>query len=593
MAARPARRPRRLSQGSVIRRGARILLGFLGVFLPTVVGEAWALLPFVSDARRAVIHRRGPDRLFQWLQGLGGAFVKFGQLLSMRYDVLPYRYCHALEALFDKVPPFDVAIARGIVEEELGKPVSEVFSSFEDVPIGAASFGQIHRVTISTGPDAGKQAVVKVQRPGAVANFEVDARWLLFVGLLVDLTSVLGRIKIRPVFRDFIRWTRRELSFVLEAKNADRVHEVTDWNAHQRIPWIYWDLTTKRVLTMEYLEGIPVTDLIRRRDQGDPTLDAELAAMGCEVEVISRRILTNHYLQANVGEVFHADPHPGNLIVLPGNVIGYVDFGLIGRMSPEALREQMALMDAVATQDLERLFVAVLDLLDAPRGLLVTDTYDRFAESTDAWLDASDNPGASAQEKSATNLVIAVMDLAREIGLPLTMNTTLYFKALMSVDAGVLRLLPNQDYHGELVRVLRVVRLRMIERRMEPGNAVDRALTTTLFALQLPDFAKEQVIQYQQATRTMYRKFNRVPLVIAGLMRSASVGLLASVAALLPLDLGTSAHLPPAFVQLVHLDYLERIASGWPLGILGAFALWWGARVVSAQSLVKVQRDTS
>lgn len=570
-------------------RGPRIVLGFLGVFLPTLLDEALARLPFSGETARERRLARGPERLYQWLQDLGGAFVKFGQLLSLRYDLLPPRYCRSLERLYDKVPPFPVEEARRIVAAELGAPVEELFSSFEDRPIGAASFGQIHRVVIGRGPDAGKVAVVKVQRPGAVRNFDTDARWLLFVGLLVDLTSVLGQIKVRPVFRDFIRWTRRELSFVIEAKNADRVHEQTEWNAHQRIPWIYWELTTPRVLTMEYLEGLPVSEIVRRLEAGDPSVHDELAAMRCDLRGLARNVLQNYYLQAAVGEVFHADPHPGNLIALPDNCVGYVDFGLVGRSSPEDLREQMALMDAIASQDTERLFVAVLDLLDAPRGLLVSEHYERFAEATDAWLDASDNPGATTGEKSLVNLVVAVMNLARDIGLPLTMSMTLYFKALMAVDSSVLRLQPGQDYHAELVQTLRMIRLRMIEQRMGPGPALDRALTTTLMALELPNLVKEQVIHYQQASAAMYRKFNRAPQVVAAGLRSASWGLLLAAAVLFALDRGWARHLSPDLSATLHLELFELFAPGWFLCLLGLGALRYAARVVAAQAMVKVQ----
>lgn len=554
-----------------------------------MLAEGAARLPGVRPAARDRLQGRGPGRLYEWLQGLGGAFVKFGQLMSLRYDLLPARYCRALEALYDRVPAFPVDQARQIVAQELKAPVDELFSDFDPVAIGAASFGQIHRVVIAHGPDRGKVAVVKIQRPGAEADFETDARWLMAVGMLVDLSSVLGHIKLRPVFRDFVRWTRRELSFAIEAKNADRVHEQTEWNVHQRIPWIYWDLTTTRVLTMEYLEGMPVSELVRRLDDGDATVHEELAAIGSSVQGLARNVLHNHFLQAVVGEVFHGDPHPGNLIVLPDNCVGYVDFGLVGRCSPEDLREQMALMDAIATQDIERLFVAVLDLLDAPRGLLVTEHYERFAEVTDAWLDASDNPGAHPREKSLVNLVVAVMDLARAIGLPLTMSMTLFFKALMAVDSSVLRLRPTQDFHAELVLTLRMVRLRMIEQRMGPGPTMDRALTSALLLLQLPDLLKEQIIQYQQTTASMYRKINRVPLIVAGLMRTLGLFALGAVAVLLPLDRGFSAHLPPSLITAVHLDTLQGLAAGWPLALLAAVALWWGARVVAAQSMVKVQ----
>lgn len=579
--------------GEVVRqwRSAKILGGFSRAFATALVSEAMASVPGLPAARTAELRQRGPDALRDYLQGLGGSFVKFGQLLSMRYDMLPRRYCDTLEELFDRVPAFDVDIAKQIVAKELKAPIEDVFSDFDDVPIGAASFGQIHRVTIGRGADAGTRCVIKIQRPGSQEHFDSDARWLLFLGWLIDITSVLGQAKMRPVFRDFVRWTRREINFTQEAKNADRLHQDNDYNPHQRVPWIYWEFTTTRIVVMEYLDGMAVSDLVRRADARDPTLDDDLAAIDCDRETIARRILHNHYQQCFVGRVFHADPHPGNLIVLPGNIIGYVDFGLLGRMTPEDHREELALLDAVASRNIERMFVAVLDVLDAPRGLLVSDFFDDFHEAVDIWLDASDNPGASPYDKSVTNLVVACMDLARAIGLPLSMDAILYFKALMSVDSAILRLNPRQDYHAELVQTFRVLRLRMVERYMSPEGTVDRTLDTLLLAVQLPEFLKEQLILYQQTTRSMYRRVNQVPLVIAGGIRSLAGVCVAAALVLLPLDRGYADHIPEFLLKDAHLELLANVSAAWALFAVIAVVLWWLARVVASTALVKVQRN--
>ncbi|MEL6341587.1 MAG: AarF/ABC1/UbiB kinase family protein [Myxococcota bacterium] len=584
-----------------VPRGLEVVVGFGAFFLPTLFFEAVARLPFPSDEQRAQLLTRGPRRLAGFLQARGGPFVKFGQLLSMRYDVLPRRYCRALETLYDRVPPFPAQQARQIIETELNQPIGALFEAFEDTPLAAASFGQIHRVVIGQGPDTGRRAVIKVQRPGAAKDFDRDARWLLILGALVDASRVLGQLKLRPVFRDFVRWTRRETDFTLEAKNADRVYEETEWNDQQRIPYIYWAFTGRRVVTMEYLDGISVAEVIRRLERGDSTIDEDLEMMNCDPTDIAAQILQNHFLQSFVGEVFHGDPHPGNLIVMPDNVIGYVDFGLMGRMHPEDLREQLALFDAVVARDIERLFVAVLDLLDAPRGLLVTDFFETFSDAADAWLDASDNPGAAFDEKSVTNLVIATMDLARAIGLTLSMNTILYFKALMSVDASALRLVPDLDYHAEIAQSLRVVRLRQIEKLTQPGQALDRALNTTLFVLRLPDLIKEQVILYQQTTRSIYRRFNRLPRIAAGLIRTACWALLALALVSLGIDWGwitidfREGGTLNTFLHRTHLDFIEGairwLVNGWFVAIIAAFLGFWVARIVESYSLVKVQRE--
>lgn len=576
-----------------------VLVSFFAFFVGALAEEAALRVPVVGPWARRRITRRAPQRLTALFQGLGGAFIKFGQMFSMRVDLLPLEYCQALSQLYDRVPPFPVPEARAIIARELKAPLEELFDDFEEVPLGAATFGQVHRVVLGARhPDRGRRAVIKIQRPEAEARLKQDARLLQVMAWGVDASSVLGRIKILPVARDFVRWTRREVNFTLEGKNADRLWEVTQWNDAQRIPHVYWEYTTPRVLTLEEIEGTPLSTLIARFEADDPGLDDDLAAMECDRLGLARAVYQNFFLQAFIGRVFHADPHPGNLLVLPGNVIGYVDFGLLGRMNPEDFEEQLAILDAVARADMERLFVAVLDILDAPRGLLVTDYFDHFHEVADAWLDACDNPGATLGEKSLSNFIHALMELARAIGLPLTMSATLYFKALMAVDASILRLAPELDYNAETTRAQRMVKVRQIEAFMTPNAALDRSLDLSLLLLTLPDFLATELTTYKQRTRRMYRKLNQLPLVIARLLRllGAALGLTGAALLVVELELVEQHHLlgalPPAVSGSAYLEVALRLAPWWHAFLVGALALRWGSRAVANQAMVKVQGES-
>src|SRR5262249_7532080 len=156
-----------------------------------------------------------------------------------------------------------------IVERELKKPIEELFHTWEDTPIGAASFGQVHVVTLKGGDDDGQRAVVKVCRPNSEATIETDGRIALFLSWLVDLRGMLGRIELVPVLVDCIKWTRKEIRYLQEGKNADRIHDTTSFNPRQRIPYVYWERTTEQVLTTELLDGIPVSEVIERFEAGD------------------------------------------------------------------------------------------------------------------------------------------------------------------------------------------------------------------------------------------------------------------------------------------------------------------------------------
>lgn len=576
-----------------MRRTFKVLFGFFRFFLRFLLEELGLRIPGFSKLKGKKWTPQNPKRLKQFAVDMGGAFIKFGQFFSIRSDILPPAYCKQLATLYDRVPPFPTDQARAAIEAELGAPIDELFDDFDDVAIGAASFAQGHLVTLK-GEHAGKKAVVKVARPGAEKTIETDCRLLIMLGWIVDVSSILGQIKLVGIFRDFARWTKREVNYHQEAKNADHLEEMTEWNVRQRIPWIYWEYTTGRVITMEYLEGIPVSRLIERLDSGDPTLEEELADLSCERLVLARHLLHSFLLQAFVGTVFHADPHPGNLVVLPENTVGFLDFGLLGRLNEEARREQALMMDAVVLENIERLFVSVLDLLDAPRGLAVTEVYDDFAVEADEWLDACDNPGATMDEKTLTRLVQAAMGIARQIGLVLPMDTMLYFKALLTIDGVVLRIAPEIDYKKEVRRAMRLIRMRELDKMYSPGAIIDRALSLQMLANSLPDFLIQRLQDFEQGKKTIYRKLNLIPVIIGNALRSlAWLAVLAGLGLLLQRAqqrFGWWADAPfinhPMLLKV--FDFVSPVLYTIPLIFL---VLIWGARYAMSRTYKKVQKE--
>lgn len=585
------RKPRAVGRARTIQ----VLSAFTRFMIAFLIEELVWRIPIVAPILGGQQARKNPERLCHLMEELGGAFIKFGQLFSMRSDILPPEYCTALGSLFDDVPPFPTEQARAIIEQELGQPIEALYKTFEDKPLGAASFGQVHQVTIRGTPDHpeddGRPAVVKICRPGSEETISVDGKLLMLLGYIVDALSVLGRIKLVPVFRDFVKWTHKEVNYLQEAKNADHLHELTHWNPRQRIPYIYWDKTTNRVLTMEFLEGMSVSEVIRRFEAGDTSLDDELEAMHCDRPTIARNIWQTFLLQAFVGKAFHGDPHPGNLIVLPNNVVGFIDFGLQGRVNEEARRELGLMLDAISAENIERLFVATLDVLDAPRGLLVTDTYDDFFDNADAWLDACDNPGAPMAEKTLQRFVQSAMQIARQVGLVLATQTMLFFKGVLTVDAVILRVSPDFDYKKESRRALRLIRMRELDKFYAPGNVIDSALLTQLLINNIPNFAAARIQDLEQGQKLIYRKLNLIPVVMGTICKIAAYALFLV-----------------GMTLIVHrLGYLERFRTlegakpfFWPLDFLKDFTvltfLAAGVSAFVAQSMKsrtfsKVQRD--
>lgn len=274
------------------------------------------------------------------LEELGPTFIKLGQILSTRADLLPPEYIAELVKLQDRVPPAPFAEVAAVIAEDLGQPVSVAFAEFDPVPLAAASIGQVHAARLQDGTEV----VVKVQRPGVDHLIAED------LAILTDLAGVAARRLRIARQHDFpglvaeFAWTlRTELDFVREGHNAERFAQIFAGNANVRIPRVYWPQTSTRVLTLERLHGIRIDDLPR------------LAAAGHD-----RKLLARHAAGLFLREVFevgffHADPHPGNFLVLNGGAIGALDFGMVGTID-EHLRERLLLtLIAVVERDAARI----------------------------------------------------------------------------------------------------------------------------------------------------------------------------------------------------------------------------------------------
>ncbi|MFD1956982.1 ABC1 kinase family protein [Paenibacillus thailandensis] len=268
-------------------------------------------------------HERGTmgPRLRRFLEELGPTFVKLGQIASTRPDLVPEHLLEELEQLQDHVAPFGFESAMAIIESELGAPVHELFLDFGEEPVAAASIGQVYRAVLKDGT----VVAVKVQRPGIERMIDID----------LDILSELARhaeakldwakkYKVAGMMDELARALRTELDYRVEARNTERfARSSRNWSYPVHIPAVYSDYSTRRVLTMEYVEGIKLSDQERLRSEG--TDRKELA--GRFVSVLLHQILFDGY--------FHGDPHPGNVLVMPDGKLALLDFGMVGRLSPE------------------------------------------------------------------------------------------------------------------------------------------------------------------------------------------------------------------------------------------------------------------
>jgi len=282
------------------------------------------------------------------LDELGPTFVKFGQLLSTRPDVLPPDIIAELRGLQDDVRPFPLADVEKVVEEELGLTVRQLFTEFEERPVAAASIGQVHRATLPNG----RRVAVKVQRPGAPRQIEADLALLYQAARIAkERVRALDFIDATRLVDEFARSIRQELDYRLEARNADVFHRNFAGHPHVRVPRVFWSYTRSRVLTLEWLDGIQVADI--HPDEWPIEERRDLAYLLAETWMT--RIFRHGF--------FHGDPHPANILVLGrGDQIGLVDFGAVGKLTDDDLTKLTRMFIDAAAENVDALPKRLADL---------------------------------------------------------------------------------------------------------------------------------------------------------------------------------------------------------------------------------------
>ncbi|CAM4238196.1 ABC1 kinase family protein [Saccharibacillus endophyticus] len=277
------------------------------------------------------------ERIRLVMEALGPTFIKLGQLASTRADLLPPGVIKELSKLQDDVPPFDAEEARRIVELELGSSIEEVMSDFSEQPIAAASIGQVHSARLV---DGGQRVAVKVQRPGVKKQVMRDLE------ILHDLVSLgekrwewVTRYQVPQLVDEFSRSMEAEMDYTAEARNMERIAKQFVQDPHIHVPEVFWDFTSERMLTMSFVEGVKPTD----RNY--------LEQRGYDVKEIASRIVNAVLNQIFIGGFFHADPHPGNLMIMKDGSITFLDFGMVGRLSPDMREYLSSLVIALMRQD--------------------------------------------------------------------------------------------------------------------------------------------------------------------------------------------------------------------------------------------------
>lgn len=390
-----------------------------------------------------------PVRIRLALTELGPTFVKLGQILATRVDVFPPAWIAEFEQLHSRVPAVPFADIRPDLERALGAPLAEVFASFDEEAFAAASIAQVHRAVLKDG----SRVVVKVRRPGIVPKIEADLRILGHFARLIELEMPESR-RYHPldIVFQLRRSLMRELDLIKEARNIDKFAHNFAADPAVRIPRVYWDYCSEMVNVQEELIGVPASRLAEAREAGlDLTLLAERGG-----NAVLKMILLDGY--------FHADPHPGNVVFLPDNVVGMIDFGMVGRLTDRRREQLVDFLKALVFKDEEGL----ANVLGQWAGD-VDINEDRLSYDISELMFGYDN--LSLKDIQIGPLLSEVTAVMRDNNLSLPPDLTLMFKALITLE-GLGRQL-DPDFH--MVDRLEPFLQMMIERRYTPEALMGRA----------------------------------------------------------------------------------------------------------------------
>jgi len=420
-----------------------------------------------------------PYLLRKAMEDLGGAFVKLGQILSLRPDLIPLEYVKEFEKLQDNVPAFSYELVRKTIESELKKPIDEIFESFEQKPIAAASIAQVHKAKLKSG----ELVAVKVMRPNIQEIMQKDTEIMLIIAKILEKHDYkFKNYSPIQIVKEFQRWTSKELDFRIEAKNAKIFRHNFEKSKTVYIPKVYEKFSTEKVLVLEFLDAIEFHD-IKKVKRKNIKID-KILKNGFEA------ILTQIYVHG----VFHADPHPGNILILKDGRISFVDFGIVGYFDDNLKNFSLNIFEGIIENDVDKIIQTLVDVGLADKDSLFRIELEEIIEPLQ---------GASIQDVKISEVLEEVMNLSYHHNVKFPVDFILFGKTLVTLEGVALEYSPK----FKLVNSAKPFLKKLIRQQMEPQQIVKRMLKNTAkmkkFVFDIPEKTSLLLRGMKEADRSM------------------------------------------------------------------------------------------